>query len=191
MQQHVSPGNEQRLGRLCDRSERGSVTLAAPLPGLERIDARFFGDAFVPHRHDTYAIGVTMAGVQRFWYRGEEHFSTNGQVIVLHPDELHDGGAGTQECLRYRMLYLEPEVLRSNGGLNGAALPFLKEPVISDPTLRQHLFDILGDLTAIQEELFIDEFLANLAERLIATLVETFPAECVRLFTMPIEPENI
>ncbi|HLY54846.1 MAG TPA: AraC family ligand binding domain-containing protein [Stellaceae bacterium] len=34
-------------------------------PGdLDRIEARFSGLAYAPHRHDTYAIGITLAGVQ-------------------------------------------------------------------------------------------------------------------------------
>lgn len=34
--------------------------------GIERIEARFHGNAYAPHRHDTYALGVTLAGVQTF-----------------------------------------------------------------------------------------------------------------------------
>ncbi len=38
--------------------------------GLDRIEAYFAGFAFDPHRHDTYAIGRTLFGVQSFHYRG-------------------------------------------------------------------------------------------------------------------------
>ncbi|MCE3590073.1 AraC family ligand binding domain-containing protein, partial [Escherichia coli] len=74
---------------------------------VERMEARFTGDAFEPHRHDTYAIGVTLHGVQTFRYRGEKRQSLPGNIMVLHPDEVHDGGAGTDDGLRYRMIYLE------------------------------------------------------------------------------------
>ncbi|NWB64247.1 AraC family ligand binding domain-containing protein, partial [Pseudomonas sp. F1002] len=37
--------------------------------GLERIEAYFAGFGFDPHRHDTYAIGRTLFGVQSFHYR--------------------------------------------------------------------------------------------------------------------------
>ena len=86
-------------------------SLSAPSnPGLERIEARFAGDGYDLHRHDTYAIGVTLHGVQTFWYRGQRRYSLPGNIIVLHPDEIHDGGAGTDDGLRYRMLYLEPSL---------------------------------------------------------------------------------
>ena len=33
------------------------------LPGIERIEAFFHGNAYGMHRHDTYAIGCTIAGI--------------------------------------------------------------------------------------------------------------------------------
>lgn len=112
--------------------------------GIERIEARFHGNAFELHRHDTYAIGVTLDGVQRFHYRGALRHSLPGQVIVLHPDELHDGGAGTEEGLRYRILYLEPSLLIDC--LDGEPLPFVADAVVSDPALRGTLLSALAPL---------------------------------------------
>ncbi|TIW84422.1 MAG: AraC family transcriptional regulator, partial [Mesorhizobium sp.] len=85
------------LGRLCADAAENCIISAPDPAGMERIEARFHGSAFDPHRHDTYAIGVTLRGVQTFRYRGAARLSLPGQVIVLHPDELHDGGAGTEE----------------------------------------------------------------------------------------------
>ena len=89
-----------------------------------------------------YAIGVTLSGVQRFHYRGAVNHSLPGQVIVLHPDEMHDGGAGTEDGLRYRMLYLEPSLLLDC--LGGAPLPFVRDAVVSDTALRGTLLSALG-----------------------------------------------
>src|SRR3954452_16115204 len=108
------------LGRLCADAAENCIISASDPAGMERIEARFHGNAFDLHRHDTYAIGVTLHGVQSFRYRGATHHSLPGQIIVLHPDELHDGGAGTEEGLRYRMLYLEPSLILDC--LDGASL---------------------------------------------------------------------
>src|SRR5258708_19986419 len=65
--------------------------------GLERVEARFVGQAFSPHRHDSYAIGLTLEGVQTFRYRGAQRLCLPGECHVLHPDELHDGNGDRSE----------------------------------------------------------------------------------------------
>jgi hypothetical protein len=42
--------------------------------------------------------------VQRYNYRKSRRESLPGEVVVLHPDELHDGEASTEIALLYRML---------------------------------------------------------------------------------------
>ena len=80
---------EQGLGRLCADGDGDRIIAAPALDGIERIEGRFSGAAYGPHRHDTYAIGVTLHGVQSFRYRGRTRHSLPGQVMVLHPDEMH------------------------------------------------------------------------------------------------------
>jgi hypothetical protein len=43
--------------------------------GVQVLQAWFSGHGFDTHRHDTYAIGVTDAGVQAFDYRGVAEIS--------------------------------------------------------------------------------------------------------------------
>src|SRR5436309_4774052 len=74
--------------------------------GVERAEVYLSTCAFSPHRHDTYAIGVTTAGVQTFGYRGSRCVCLPGQLHVLHPDEAHDGAAGTEDGFSYRILYI-------------------------------------------------------------------------------------
>jgi AraC-like ligand binding domain len=75
-------------------------------PQAHRLEAFFNGNAYAPHRHDTYAIGITMQGVQRFDYRGETRNALPGNIVILHPDEKHDGRAGSEGGFRYRTLYI-------------------------------------------------------------------------------------
>jgi hypothetical protein len=77
---------------------------------VELLRAWFSGEAFARHRHDTYAIGVTEAGVQMFDYRGRAERSRPGQVVVLHPDEMHDGRPGDEGGFGYRIVYVEDEL---------------------------------------------------------------------------------
>jgi AraC-like DNA-binding protein len=104
-----------------------SIRVGTGAPGLERAEVRFATCRFSPHRHDTYAIGITTAGVQEFRYRGRRHFCLPGQLHFLYPDETHDGGPATDAGFAYRILYVEPELLRE--ALGGGPLPFVAEPV--------------------------------------------------------------
>lgn len=97
--------------------------------GIERLEARFHGRAFAPHRHDTYAIGVTLAGVQTFQYRGVLRRCLPGQCHVLHPDELHDGAAGSEAGFGYRIAYVDPALVQ--GAVGGHPLPFIADPVLN------------------------------------------------------------
>lgn len=141
------------------------MRVAAPSHGVERIEARFHGNAFSPHRHDTYALGLTLHGVQTFRYRGTERFSSPGNVIVLHPDELHDGAAGTEDGLIYRMIYLPPDLIGAVGGYRHA-LPFVADPVAADVGLWQALAEILDDLSDEPSDLIMDDVVMRLASGL-------------------------
>jgi AraC-like DNA-binding protein len=77
-----------------------------PATGVEAIQASFAAHAYDPHRHDDWLVGVTERGVQDFACRGARRRSTPGRVILIEPQETHDGQAGTEGGFAYRMLYL-------------------------------------------------------------------------------------
>ncbi|WP_231619221.1 AraC family ligand binding domain-containing protein, partial [Nonomuraea sp. SBT364] len=104
------------------------LRFGAGAPGIERMAASLVGEAFAPHRHDTYAIGITLTGVQTFRYRGEARHCLPGEWHVLHPDEPHDGAPGTQEGFGYRIFYVDPALVLE--ALGGGPLPFVREPVV-------------------------------------------------------------
>src|SRR5438034_4693163 len=115
-------GLEQSRSRRSD-----SIRFGPSAHGIERAEVYLCTCAFEPHRHDTYAIGITTAGVQTFHYRGSRHICLPGQLHVLHPDEAHDGAAGTDGGFGYRILYIPPELVRD--ALAGRELPFVADPI--------------------------------------------------------------
>lgn len=127
----------------------------------ERVEASFRGAAFSPHRHDTYAIGVTLQGVQRFDYRGSARNSLPGDIVVLHPDELHDGRAGTEAGFRYRTIYIKPSAIQKI--LRGVALPFIEGGVSSDQRLRVAVRPLLEDFSHALSSLEYQDALYDLA----------------------------
>lgn len=153
------------LERSCKQQHDG-IRFAHQETGVERIEAQFHGNGFAPHRHDTYAIGLTLKGVQTFSYRGSARFSMPGQIIVLHPDEMHDGGAGTDIGLFYRMVYVQPELIAEALGRPAAGLPFVRTPVVDDPDFRRCLVDVFEDLEQDVGTLKLDSFLCELGSSL-------------------------
>ncbi|HJZ77332.1 MAG TPA: AraC family transcriptional regulator [Vicinamibacterales bacterium] len=79
--------------------------------GIELLEAAFDTFTYDRHTHDTYAIGVTLHGVQRFSCRNATHDSTPGHVMVINPGEAHDGRSGTAGGYMYRMFYVRPDIL--------------------------------------------------------------------------------
>lgn len=162
-----TPERFEGLERSCRKDGHPDIVSAPTYPGLERIEASFRGAFFEPHAHDTYAIGVTLDGVQTFHYRGVERFSIPGRILVLHPDEIHDGSAGTVEGLRYRMLYLAPAIVRQVLGSDTTSLPFVASPVIEDQQFLSALVRTLGPLSTELTDLQANDLLTEITLGLI------------------------
>jgi AraC-like DNA-binding protein len=129
------------------------------MPGIERLQVHLAQRPFTPHRHDTYAIGITLAGVQCFNFRGRRWHCLPGQCHVLHPDELHDGMAGTSEGFGYRILHVAPVLLQQ--ALGGVPLPFVPTPVLDRE--RAALDPALWDVDSPLDELDRTDLLVALA----------------------------
>ena len=158
-----------RTGSPVTGRDRPRLHFGSGAQGIERLEASLVGEAFAPHRHDTYAIGITIRGVQTFRYRGEGRYCLPGEAHILHPDETHDGAAGTDEGFGYRIIYLDPALVSE--ALGGKPLPFVADPVIRqrdvDPALVACLKDLdepIGEF----ERLEIAQAIADVLERFAA-----------------------
>lgn len=136
-----------------------------PQAGLQRLAARFAGHAYDLHRHETYAVGLTLWGAQSFHYRGTVRTSRGGQVMVIHPDEAHDGHAGVASGFAYRMLYIDPASV--SAALDGHP-PFVPDVVADDPALAGLLAEAFADFPQALEPLAIDAVVGRLADLLAA-----------------------
>ncbi|MFY8195469.1 MAG: AraC family ligand binding domain-containing protein, partial [Novosphingobium sp.] len=128
---------------------------------IERVANRVVGAAFSPHRHDTYTVALTVAGVQAFNYRREVRYSLPGQVLVLHPDELHDGHCHDEAGFSYRAAYVPPTHIQAV--LGGAQLPFVVNGVSTDPGLIAAAFSMVVDCAADDDPAAYEDALYDLA----------------------------
>ncbi|CAN7508142.1 AraC family transcriptional regulator [Rhizobium sp. LjRoot254] len=167
MTRELGQAGPRGLERLCEDASGDHIIHDAGISGLERIDVSISRYTYEPHRHDTYGIGVTLEGVQTFNYRGARRISTSGKCIILHPDEVHDGAAGDETGLHYRMFYLDPALLGAALAPLGETLPFVSTPVIEDAELQQLSLSVLDMNDTEFSSLQVDGFVAELAPILL------------------------
>src|SRR5207245_11447739 len=104
------------------------------------------------------------AGLQTFRDRGRREISLPGELVILHPDETHDGVAGTEAGFGYRAVYVAPELIRV--AIGGRALPFVADPVQHVGPVTQAMASVLADVDEAIDELRCAEIVAALADAL-------------------------
>jgi AraC-like DNA-binding protein len=169
MQERLSAHRGARLEGLCEGAASGRlarISIGQGCDGLERLQAQFRGHAYAPHRHDTYAIGITLAGVQTFRYRGEMRHCLPGQCHILHPDEVHDGAAGTADGFAYEILYIDPHVVQA--AMRGRPLPFVANPVVDLSDQQKMALAPAWEMDAPIDDLARTEIIAAVADILLA-----------------------
>src|ERR1700733_8571517 len=142
------------------------IEATGPVHGVELFRARLRGRPFSRHRHDVYAIGVTLEGVQEFEYRGTVERSLPGQVFVLHPDELHDGRADGPGLFGYRQIYVRPDrIARALPALTGRPTPLPFAPPVTDAPVLARV--VRAAFAHAPEPLALDALVLQLAEGLL------------------------
>lgn len=122
--------------RTCHRDQADHRVVS---DGVELLQAQFERHVFERHIHDSYAIGFTLRGIQRFWCRGSTHNSTRGHVIAISPGEAHDGESGAAGGYAYRMFYVSIERVRQilddaherRLAQFDACTPLIRDPVLA------------------------------------------------------------
>jgi AraC-like DNA-binding protein len=140
---------------------------------IERVTNRLVGAAFSPHRHDTYTVALTMAGVQAFNYRGAMRHSLPGQVLILHPDELHDGHCHDEAGFSYWAAYVPPTHVQT--ALGGAELPFVANGVSTNPALIAAAMTLVIDCAGVEDPGAYEDALYDLAQAMNAVAGKAAP----------------
>ncbi|MBF8194081.1 AraC family transcriptional regulator [Nonomuraea sp. K274] len=104
------------------------------VPETDLLKARYVTHRFSRHVHDGYALGVIVHGVEEFDYRGTLHRAGTGELVLVNPESVHTGQAGTPGGWAYRMLYPSIDALAGIAAELGApyATPHFPEQVVRD-----------------------------------------------------------
>ena len=146
------------------------------LPGLSGIDllrADASTHRYARHAHEGYALGIVEAGAHAFASRGTVWTAIPGRVVIVNPDDAHDGGPAARDGrYSYRMIYVDESVLLTalaEAGGRRAAAAFFRDAVVADPDLAQRLAQLhhaLEDATArLERESLLITALVELGRR--------------------------
>ncbi|ASG01024.1 AraC family transcriptional regulator [Vibrio anguillarum] len=81
-------------------------------PAIGLIDADYRQFAFDRHYHLDIHIGLITQGTQRFYHQGAWHQVQRGGVVLMSPDELHDGQAHNDSGYQVQVFAIEPTWLQ-------------------------------------------------------------------------------
>ena len=144
-------------------TDRAAFRRPAHRAGVELYQAHIVRHAFEPHTHDAYGLGAIESGVERFRYRGSEHLAPPDTLVLMNPDELHTGRAETEQGWRYRMLYLDADVLAALSGDDGW---WFAEAVGHDALRARRVGRLLQALWTSNDALAFDSQLSLLIDEL-------------------------
>lgn len=93
------------------KSRKGSEfrIVRAALPGVEAVDARS-DHVFARHSHDSYGVGIVLAGGQTSASGRGQVEALAGDIITVNPGEVHDGAPVGGAPRAWRMLYLPAQL---------------------------------------------------------------------------------
>lgn len=144
--------------------------------GVEVLHASLHDHEFDPHFHETYLIGFTRGGVERFKQAGRPGVSLPGQVRLAEPGVVHTGAPGDDQPWRYMALYLRPDAfldLRPEA----PAGPVFDKAVVEDPQLFRLGLDLAESLDFALDPAEREERMAVLLMRLSRHQVGAEPGE--------------
>jgi AraC-like DNA-binding protein len=108
------------------------------LAGVELLRWDASSHRYARHSHEGYALGAVVAGAHAFWARGRVWTAIPGRVIIVNPEDEHDGGpAGRGDEYSYRMIYLDRAVVETVL----EATPFFPDAVVSDDALAECILE--------------------------------------------------
>ena len=84
---------------------------STPSQDISLIRAQYQEFAFQRHYHLDFHIGLITQGQQKFVYKGTSHHAGAGQVVMMPPDELHDGHSELESGYQVSVFSVSPQWL--------------------------------------------------------------------------------
>ncbi|EKO3566611.1 AraC family transcriptional regulator [Vibrio metschnikovii] len=144
---------------------------STPHQAINLIEADYKKFAFQRHYHLDFHIGLITSGQQKFVYRGSQHQVGHGQIVIMPPDELHDGQSLFDSGYQVRVLSITPEWFSEHVALSSShAMINFNRVIVDDQSIFQQLAQLhqrllLPNLSQLEQDCLPYEGLANLIHR--------------------------
>ncbi|ANU37963.1 AraC family transcriptional regulator [Vibrio scophthalmi] len=116
---------------------------------INLIDARYRQFVFQRHYHLDFHIGLITQGEQRFHHQGQNHHVGQGHVVIMAPDELHDGNSVLERGYQTKVFAIDPNWLTQLAEYTQPEqILSFRQSIIANPDIFQQLYQLhllLGD----------------------------------------------
>jgi AraC-like DNA-binding protein len=128
--------------------EQATLYRTEKLDNLLVFKANYHRFQFSRHAHEDFALGLMEEGVQKIHCRGKEFCASQGSLITVNVDEVHDGMSANCNEYRYRILYIPFSLMQKIGSemVSSKVSHYFRLPVTIDIELAsrlRYLFHIL------------------------------------------------
>jgi len=108
--------------------------------GIQLIQAHYHEFAFQRHYHLDFHLGLICQGSQDFVYKGTQHHAQQGQLVIIPPDELHDGHTKLNQGYQTKVFSIDPNWFHDHlDRPTLATTPHFQQLIVDDPELFSRL----------------------------------------------------
>lgn len=157
------------------------------LPGIELFEAKLHRHRFGKHFHEAYTIGFNESGQGCCQHHGENRVLGSGSFNLINPGDIHTGQVASIEGWGFRNIYIDfsqIEQLLTQLDWSGQGIPYFKEPIFREPSLRPIFYGLFQCLTTSNSQLTQQSLLLELMSKLFQLNAER--SVCVK----PVKPES-
>ncbi|MBA5764104.1 AraC family transcriptional regulator [Vibrio sp. 404] len=110
---------------------------------INLIEARYQHFSFQRHYHLDFHIGLITQGEQKFHHQGCTHHVGHGQVVIMQPDELHDGHSVLDSGYQTKVFSLDPKWFSELAHEEKPQqVVTFRQAVLNDPTIFNQLYHL-------------------------------------------------
>ena len=111
-----------------------------PDSAISLIEGDYHEFAFQRHYHLDFHLGLITQGQQRFAHQGTQHQVGHGELVIMPPDELHDGRSLAASGYQVRVFAIEPDWFNQHLELSQPQqMMSFDRLIVSDPQLFSRL----------------------------------------------------